>query len=149
HLKRKRSWAAGVNDLWAVDQHDKWKYKFGLALHSGIDPFVGRIQWMKIWWTTVIPDSYFSYYLDTVQERGCEFNPCVGSCRLANGHTLLRHWHDRSLRGTLQHRWMKEKKNVMPEIGWSQLRHRLTPGFEGILDLGVNQGWYDPSVLLQ
>ncbi|KAJ7927099.1 hypothetical protein B0H13DRAFT_1572521, partial [Mycena leptocephala] len=27
---------------------------------------------------------------------------------------------------TLQHRWINEKKNVMPEIGWSQLRHRWT-----------------------
>jgi hypothetical protein len=31
-LKRSRFWAAGVNDLIAVDQHDKWK-RFGLALH--------------------------------------------------------------------------------------------------------------------
>ena len=68
---------------------------------------------------------------------------------LANGHTLLRHWHDQSLVGTLQHRWMNEKKNVMPEIGWSQLRHRWTPGFEDILDIGVNNGWYDPNILLQ
>ncbi|KAJ6547738.1 hypothetical protein DFH09DRAFT_1281734 [Mycena vulgaris] len=33
-----RFWATGVNDLWAVDEHEKWKYKFGLALHSDIDP---------------------------------------------------------------------------------------------------------------
>ncbi|KAF8212819.1 hypothetical protein K438DRAFT_2167776 [Mycena galopus ATCC 62051] len=28
----------------------------------------------------------------------------------------------------------------MPEIGWSQLRHRFTPGFEDILNVGVNNG---------
>lgn len=44
---------------------------------------------------------------------------------------------------------MSEKKNVMPEIGWSQLRHRWTPGFEDILEVGVNNGWYDPNNLLQ
>jgi hypothetical protein len=54
-----------------------------------------------------------------------------------------------SLKGTLQHRWMTRKKNVMPEISWSQLRHHFTPGFEDILDIGVNNGWYDPDVLLE
>ncbi|KAJ7780799.1 hypothetical protein DFH07DRAFT_685641, partial [Mycena maculata] len=39
--------------------------------------------------------------------------------------------------------------NVIPEIGWSQLRHRFTPGFEDILDVGVNNGWYDPDILLE
>lgn len=67
---------------------------------------------------------------------------------MANGHTLLRHWHDPALKGTLQHRWMN-KKNVMPEIGWSQLRRRFTPGFEDILDMGVNNDWYDPDNLLE
>ncbi|KAJ7745824.1 hypothetical protein DFH07DRAFT_776592 [Mycena maculata] len=43
----------------------------------------------------------------------------------------------------------REKKNVIPEIGWSQLRHRFTPGFEDILDVGVNNGWYDPDILLE
>ncbi|KAJ8481657.1 hypothetical protein ONZ45_g15236 [Pleurotus djamor] len=38
---------------------------------------------------------------------------------------------------------MKEKKNVYPEISWSQLRRRFTPGFEDILDHGVQEGWYD------
>ncbi|KAJ7177077.1 hypothetical protein C8R46DRAFT_1246406 [Mycena filopes] len=153
-LRRKRFWAAGVNDLWAVDQHDKWKYKFGLALHSGIDPFIGLIHWMKIWWTNSNPRLILSYYLDSVAETGVmplvsQSDPGTENFGLANGHTLLRHLHDPSLVGTLQHRWMRQKKNVMPEIGWSQLRHRFTPGFEDILDIGVTNGWYDPSVLLE
>ncbi|KAJ7214558.1 hypothetical protein GGX14DRAFT_550501 [Mycena pura] len=144
-LRRKRFWAAGVNDMWAVDQHDKWKYKFGLALHSGIDPFIGFIHWMKIWWTNNNPRLILSYHLDEIEET--EYMPLVSQSDpgtenfgLANGHTLLRQLHDPSLEGTLQHRWMREKKNVMPEIGWSQLRHRFTPGFENILDVGVNNG---------
>ncbi|KAF8173429.1 hypothetical protein K438DRAFT_2051573, partial [Mycena galopus ATCC 62051] len=36
---------------------------------------------------------------------------------------------------------MLKKKNVMPEIGWSQLRHRFKyPGFADMLDVGVNNG---------
>ncbi|KAJ6596587.1 hypothetical protein B0H10DRAFT_2441868 [Mycena sp. CBHHK59/15] len=121
-LKRKRFWAAGVNDLWAVDQHDKWKYKFGLALHSGLDPFIGRIQWLKIWWTNSNPRLILSYYLDAVQEFGfmplvSQSDPGSENFGLANGHTLLRHWHDQSLFGTLQHRWMNEKKNVVAPDG--------------------------------
>ncbi|KAJ6613175.1 hypothetical protein B0H10DRAFT_1806111, partial [Mycena sp. CBHHK59/15] len=133
-------WAAGVNDLWVVDQHDKWKYKFGLALHTGIVPFIGRIQWLKVWWTNSNPRLILSYYLDAVVEAG--FMPLVSQSDprnenygLANGHTLLRHWHDPRVMGTLQHRWMNEKKNVMPEISWSQMHHRFTPGFEDALDI--------------
>ncbi|KAJ7791157.1 hypothetical protein B0H14DRAFT_2395934 [Mycena olivaceomarginata] len=76
-------------------------------------------------------------------------DPGTENYGLANGHTMLRHLHDPSLKGTLQHRWMTRKKNVMPEISWSQLRHRFTPGFEDILDIGINNGWYDPDVLLE
>lgn len=62
---------------------------------------------------------------------------------IANAHTALRHWHDPSLVGTIQHRWLRQKKNVKPEITWSQMRRRFTPGFEDLLELGVTNGWYD------
>jgi hypothetical protein len=62
---------------------------------------------------------------------------------IANAQTLLRQHYDPLLQGTLQHRWMRTKKNVMPEITWSQLRRRFTPGFETLLDEGVVEGWYD------
>jgi hypothetical protein len=42
-LKRRRFWAAGVNDMLAVDQHDKWK-RFGLALHTGISDVTARAR---------------------------------------------------------------------------------------------------------
>lgn len=61
---------------------------------------------------------------------------------IANAQSVLRQWHDPSLKG-IQHRWMRHRKNVMPEIGWSQLRRRFTPGFEDILEEGVINGWYD------
>ncbi|KAJ7239157.1 hypothetical protein C8J57DRAFT_977345, partial [Mycena rebaudengoi] len=64
------------------------------------------------------------------RDLGCE------NFGLPNGHTLLRNWHDGgALISTLPYRWMNEKNNVMPEIGWSQLRHRWTPGFKDILTL--------------
>ena len=47
-LQCRQFWAAGVNDIWAVDQHDKW-LQFGLALHTGIEPFSGCILWVKVW----------------------------------------------------------------------------------------------------
>jgi len=67
----------------------------------------------------------------------------VNNLLQAVNSAVLRHWHDPSLSGTIQHRWMRQKKNVMPEIAWSQLRRRFTPGFENILQEGVNEGWYD------
>lgn len=68
---------------------------------------------------------------------------------IANAHTMLRQWHDPALQGSLQHRWMRTKKNVMPEITWSQMRHRFTPGFETLLDRSVTSGWYDTNNTLQ
>jgi len=56
--------------MWAIDQHDKWK-RFGLALHTGIDPFAGEILWMKVWWTNSNPKLITSYYLDFVELTGC------------------------------------------------------------------------------
>lgn len=52
----------------------------------------------------------------------------------AKGHTYIRHCLDPSLTGTIQHRWYRIKKNVMPEIFWSGLRRRWAPGFENILN---------------
>ncbi|KAG1796638.1 uncharacterized protein HD556DRAFT_1431265 [Suillus plorans] len=119
-LQRRRFWAAGVNDIVAVDQHDKW-LRFSLALHTRIEPFSGRIMWMRVWHSNRNPQLILSYYLDTIENLG---------------HMPL-------------HRWMRTKKNVMPEIAWSQLRRRFTPGSESLLDHGVEQDWYDSDNTLQ
>jgi hypothetical protein len=68
-LKRKRFWAAGVNDLFAVDQHDKW-LRFGLGLHTGVEPFSGWIMWIRVWHSNRNPQLILSYYLDTIAELG-------------------------------------------------------------------------------
>ncbi|KAI5991633.1 hypothetical protein EDD15DRAFT_2448524 [Pisolithus albus] len=152
-LQRRRFWAAGVNDLWAVDQHDKWN-RFGLALHTGIEPFSGRILWIRIWHSNRNPQLILSYYLDVVEELGfiplvTQSDPGSENFGIANAQTMLRQWHDSALEGTLQHRWMRTRKNIKPEIMWSQLRRRFTPGFESLLDDGVHQGWYDVDNTLQ
>ncbi|KAG6883714.1 hypothetical protein C0992_008022 [Termitomyces sp. T32_za158] len=153
-LKCKRFWAAVVNDVLAVDQHDKWKYKFGLALHTGIEPMAGRIQWIKVWYTNSNSRLILSYYLNNIEEVGfiplvTQSDPGTEKFGIANGRILLRHWHDPSLEGTLQHRWMREKKNIKPKISWSQLRRCFIPGFEDILDVGIIEGWYSPNNYLE
>ena len=81
----------------------------------------------------------------TVMPLVTQSDPGSENYGIANAHTALRHWHDPNLVGTIQHRWMRHKKNVMPEIAWSQMRRRFTPGFENILQKGVDEGWYNVS----
>ncbi|KAG2131698.1 uncharacterized protein EDB93DRAFT_1255389 [Suillus bovinus] len=76
-------------------------------------------------------------------------DPGTENYGIANAHTMLCQMYDPALQGTLQHRWMQTKKNVKPEITWSQLRHRFTPGFETLLDEGVENSWYDSDNTLQ
>ncbi|KAF8990788.1 hypothetical protein BDQ17DRAFT_1393070 [Cyathus striatus] len=140
-LHRKRWWAAGVNDIIAVDQHDKWKYKFGLGLHTSIDPFAGKIHWLKVWHTNSNPKLILSYYLESIENLGSmplvtQSDPGSENFGLTNGHTFLCHYHDPALQGTLQHCWMHSKKN---------LRQRFTPGFEDILERGINEDFYHPD----
>ncbi|KIL56954.1 hypothetical protein M378DRAFT_16621 [Amanita muscaria Koide BX008] len=168
-FQRKIFWSAGVMEFWSIDQHDKWG-RFGLWLHLGIDPFSGRFAWLKIWWCNCNPRLLINYYLDagrqvggrvlfnhspivygltstspigiplmTMSDRGRENNG------IANLHTTIRHQLDPSLRGTLQHRWCINKMNIKAEAGWSQFRSQWAPGFEDLLDFGVNNGLYSPS----
>ena len=62
-FKRKRYWAAGLNDVWCFDQHDKWK-RFGLYFHQGYEVCGGRILHIKVWWTNRNPRLIAGYYLD-------------------------------------------------------------------------------------
>ena len=71
-LKRSIFWTAGLHDIWVFDQHDKWRC-FQLFLHVGIEPFSGRILWLKIWWTNHNPRLICGWYCDTVQSLGCNY----------------------------------------------------------------------------
>ncbi|PBK68632.1 hypothetical protein ARMSODRAFT_887685, partial [Armillaria solidipes] len=148
-LFHRRFWSAGPFDLWCVDQHDKWK-KFGLRLHIGLDPFTGVIKWLKIWWTNRNPILICSYYLDAIAATGfmplvTQSDPGTENVRLAKAHTFLRQWNDRDLAGTIQHRWMHLKKNIPPEISWSQMRRSWAPGFEMLLEEGLRRGIFSPG----
>ncbi|KAG6378350.1 hypothetical protein JVT61DRAFT_14075 [Boletus reticuloceps] len=173
-LQRRQFWAAGVNDIWAVDQHDKWQ-RFGLRLHTAVEPFSGRILWLKVWHSNRNPQLILSYYLACAQDFGCTYihftqtlnlwrtyccsllvipmitqsDPGTENIGIANAQTLLRQMHDPTLQGFVQHRWMRTKKNIMPEIIWSQFRRRFAPGFEALLEEGVDAGWYDSDNTLQ
>ncbi|KAG2128767.1 uncharacterized protein EDB93DRAFT_1108909 [Suillus bovinus] len=137
-LRRRRFWAAGVNDLFTVDQHDKW-LKFGLGLHTGIEPFSGRIMWIWVWHSNQNPQLILSYYLNMLEALGhmpmvTQSNPGSENYGIANAHTMLRQWHNPSLHGTLQHRWMQSKKNVMPEIAWMVFHWIFIPWLQQELD---------------
>lgn len=74
HFKRKMFWAGGLWDVIAVDQHDKWKYKFGLALHVAVEPMSGLGLWLKAWWNNSNPKVIAAYYLDWIEENRCELH---------------------------------------------------------------------------
>ncbi|KAF8550995.1 hypothetical protein OG21DRAFT_1487325 [Imleria badia] len=105
-------------------QHDKWK-KFGLALHTGVEPFSGRILWMKVWHGNQNPQLILSYYLESVQTLGyvpmvTQSDPGTENMGVANTQTMLRQMHDAALQG-----------------------------FEALLNQGVIAGCYDSYNTLQ
>jgi hypothetical protein len=68
-FRRKRFFAAGVNDLHVQDQHDKWK-RFGLWLHNNLDPFTGFNHWLKVWWTNRNPRLIAGFYIESIRKHG-------------------------------------------------------------------------------
>jgi hypothetical protein len=68
-LKRRRFWAAGVNDVWPQDQHDKWG-RFGIWLHASLEAFSGEINWLQVWWTNKNPKLITSYFIATCRKIG-------------------------------------------------------------------------------
>ncbi|KAK0473927.1 hypothetical protein IW261DRAFT_1552874 [Armillaria novae-zelandiae] len=137
---------AGVNNIWCMDQHDKWKYQFGLCLHHGLDPFTGVIKWMKVWWNNSNPILICKYYLDIVEKTG--YGPLLTQSDMGNENGNVAQAQNPSLNGTIQHRWKFDKKNIPSEILWSVFQRTFTFGFEGVLQHGVEQGWYDLNIPL-
>jgi len=60
---RRKFHAAGINDVWAQDQHPR----FGLWLHNNIDPFTGYNNWLKVWWTNKNPRLIAGCYIEMVR----------------------------------------------------------------------------------
>ncbi|KAK0454010.1 uncharacterized protein EV420DRAFT_1621513 [Desarmillaria tabescens] len=128
-----------VNDIWCLDQHDKWKVRFGICLYGCVDPFTGVLKWMNVWWNNSNPVLISCYYLDMVEWMGgpllMQSDLGNKNGHLARAHTFLRYWQDPTLIGTLQHCWMREKKNLLAEIIWSVLCRCWSPGFEHLLQV--------------
>lgn len=132
-LKRRHFWAASVNNLFTINQHDKW-LRFGLGLHTRINHFldVSRGYMFSIlietcsWFcqTTSIPskNSVISHYYPTYLTHTNWYcttidMPLITQSDLgtenfsfANAQTLLHQHYDSDLWGTLQHCWMRSEK---------------------------------------
>ncbi|KAE9393107.1 hypothetical protein BT96DRAFT_999737 [Gymnopus androsaceus JB14] len=142
---RRAFYAAGVNHLWCMDQHDKWGPRFGLWFHNCIDPFTGYNNWMKVWWTNKQPRLVASYFLTAVQALGglpllTQSDPGTENYGVANAQTMGRQCLDSSLLGTLQHVFKHRKTNVKSEGNWSVFRRDFVPGYENVFQEGVNLG---------
>ncbi|KAF8488655.1 hypothetical protein F5888DRAFT_1952455 [Russula emetica] len=138
---------AGINNFWAMGQHDKWK-RFGLYWHGCLDGFTGKILWLVVWWTNANPRFVCAQYLEAVRTFGGA--PCVTQSDrgtenfdVACAHTHIRHMLDPSLSGSIQHQWMHGHSNVKPAQMWSRFRRMWAPGFESLLQKGISQQWYD------
>ncbi|KAF8198902.1 hypothetical protein K438DRAFT_1966869 [Mycena galopus ATCC 62051] len=151
---RKRFYAAGVNDCWAQDQHDKWGPRFGLWLHNSIDAFIGFNNWLQVWWTNKNPRLVTKYFLGACRTLGAapvftQSDPGNENNGVANAQTIMRQTLDPTLVGTLQHMWKTKKNNVKSEANWSVMRADLAPGLEDLFEFGAQSGWYDVGVPLQ
>ncbi|KAG6369383.1 hypothetical protein JVT61DRAFT_14911 [Boletus reticuloceps] len=93
---------------------------------------------MKVWHNNRNPQLILSYYLKTVETLDfipmvTQSDPGTKNFGIANAQTMLRQMHDPALQGFIQHHWM----------------HHFTPGFEALLEMGIQAGWYDPDYMLQ
>ncbi|KAH9014255.1 hypothetical protein EDB84DRAFT_1590323 [Lactarius hengduanensis] len=127
-FKRRTFIAIGPNEMWSLDQHDKFK-RFGLFFHVGLDPFPGN------------PKLITRFYLDTARSIGGI--PLITQSDPGTENVNLRHQVDPSLDGSIQHRWFRKHGNIKPEIHWSVFRRDWAVGFQNLLDEGVENKYYD------
>ncbi len=121
-------------------------------------------------WNNSNPVLICKYYLDMIEANRCKYKT-IPSClqtqelfrrplitqsdvrnengNVARAQTFLRQWADPELCNTVQHRWMVEKMNIPSKIVWSVLHATFSFSYEGLLQHGVDQGWYDPKVPLE
>ncbi|KZT55411.1 hypothetical protein CALCODRAFT_405924, partial [Calocera cornea HHB12733] len=152
-LKHYVHWSTGLHEVWSVDQHDKWK-RFGLFLHVGVENFSNFVLWLKVWWTNSNPRLIAGYYLEAAARLGgipllTQSDPGTENNGIANAQTTLRRQLDPSLMDTLQHQWMRGHSNIKPEIFWSKLRRQWSAGWEALFQEGVDDGLYDPAVIVE
>ena len=76
-------------------------------------------------------------------------DPGTENYGVANVHTSIRHRLNPNLSNTLQHCFSRGHNNILSEIKWSIFRQDFSPGFEDILQHGVDSGWYDVNDVLE
>ena len=94
----------------------------------------------------VIPPSYWIVVGVLIITQS---NPGTENYGVANTHTLIWHRLDQDLTDTLQHCFAHGHNNILSEIKWSVFWQDFAPGFEDILQDGVNCGWYNINNPLQ
>ncbi|KAF8256598.1 hypothetical protein EI94DRAFT_1710840 [Lactarius quietus] len=135
-FKRRTFIAIGPNEMWCLDQHDKFK-RYGFFFHVGLDPYPGVIHGCKVWWTVRNPKLITHFYINAARAIGgipliTQSDPGTENVNVTYAQTALHHSVEPSLNGTIQHRWFRKHGNIKPEIHWSKL-----------LDRGVDEGYYD------
>ena len=70
-------------------------------------------------------------------------DPGTENYGVANAHTLIQHCLDPNLSNTLQHHFATGHNNIISNIKWSVFQCNFSPGFEDVLQDGVDHGWYD------
>ncbi|KAI9434815.1 hypothetical protein H4582DRAFT_1818292, partial [Lactarius indigo] len=146
-FKRRTFLAIGPNEMWCLDQHDKFK-RYGLFFHVGLDPYPGLIHWCKVWWTVRNPKLIAHFYLNAARAIGgipliTQSDPGTENVNVAYAQTALHHHMEPSLDGSIQHRWFRKHGNIKPEIHWSVFRRDWAVGFQKLLDKGVDEQYYD------
>jgi hypothetical protein len=157
--------AVGVNHIWIMGQYNKWK-QFGLYWHGCLDGFTGKILWLVVWWNTSNPKYVCAQHLKAIKTFGGMFvivlsflrdlsKPYIGAplithsnqgtenFNVAHAQTHIRHALDPTLAGTIQHHWGHGQLNVKCGQMWTRFRRTWVPGFEQLLEKGVNNQWYD------
>ena len=103
---------------------------------AGLSNLLSTLSATKTWLFTV----NIGYILLTTQS-----DPGSENFGVANMHTEIRQHYEPQLKGTLQHRFMREKKNIKSEINWSIYTRDFSPGFHDLFEQGVLSGDYDPA----
>lgn len=68
-LLRRVYYAAGPNDQWCYDGHDKL-IKYGFAIHGCVCAYTGKIMWLHVGVSNHDPRIILQYYLQCVKEFG-------------------------------------------------------------------------------
>ena len=87
-LIRKIFYCVGVNDIWAFDQHDKWR-RFEISARMVMEPSSGEYFCGCVWWTNSNPRLTTSFCLDRIEELGGDEPGGSKSCIALFSHCEL------------------------------------------------------------